>query len=118
MLGLASAASQLLLKYFPHYSSSGCIPWPCFELLGNEDPKICQHYVQAPNDVKVEFLNDSNSQSDTIIVSWKPSYYGKICLLIENIYLSFIMSYPKFLSEKSNFSLGGGISMICFSLLL
>ncbi|XP_005944867.1 interleukin-17 receptor D isoform X1 [Haplochromis burtoni] len=53
-----------------------CIPWPCFELLGNEDPKICQHYVQAPNDVKVEFLNDSNSQSDTIIVSWKPSYYG------------------------------------------
>uniref|UniRef100_A0A3Q4HG35 Si:ch211-207e14.4 n=1 Tax=Neolamprologus brichardi TaxID=32507 RepID=A0A3Q4HG35_NEOBR len=52
-----------------------CIPWPCFELLGNEDPKICQHYVQAPNDVKVEFLNDSNSQSDTIIVSWKPSYY-------------------------------------------
>ncbi|KAL3974060.1 ATP-binding cassette, subfamily B (MDR/TAP), member 8 [Sarotherodon galilaeus] len=53
-----------------------CIPWPCFELMGDEDPKICQHYVQAPNDVKVEFLNDSNSQSDTIIVSWKPSYYG------------------------------------------
>lgn len=53
-----------------------CIPWPCFELLGEEDPKICQHYVQAPNDVKVEFVNDLNPNSDTIVVSWKPSYYG------------------------------------------
>ncbi|XP_026188815.1 interleukin-17 receptor D isoform X2 [Mastacembelus armatus] len=54
----------------------GCIPWPCFELLGKEDPQICQHYVQAPNDVKIEFVHEPNPKSDTIVVSWKPSYYG------------------------------------------
>ncbi|XP_029292159.1 interleukin-17 receptor D [Cottoperca gobio] len=53
-----------------------CIPWPCFELLGEEDPKICQHYVHAPNEVEVEFVNELNPKSDTIVVSWKPSYYG------------------------------------------
>ncbi|XP_038579312.1 interleukin-17 receptor D isoform X1 [Micropterus salmoides] len=53
-----------------------CIPWPCFELLGEEDPKICQHYVQAPNDVNIEFVHEPNPKSDTIVVSWKPSYYG------------------------------------------
>ncbi|XP_034731819.1 interleukin-17 receptor D isoform X1 [Etheostoma cragini] len=53
-----------------------CIPWPCFKFLGEEDPKICQHYVQAPNDVKVEFVNELNPKSETIVVSWKPSYYG------------------------------------------
>ncbi|KAM3871552.1 interleukin-17 receptor D [Diretmus argenteus] len=53
-----------------------CIPWPCAELLGGEDPEVCQHYVQAPNDVTVEFLHDANPMFDTIVVSWKPSYYG------------------------------------------
>ncbi|XP_032375673.1 interleukin-17 receptor D isoform X2 [Etheostoma spectabile] len=53
-----------------------CIPWPCFKFLGEEDPEICQHYVQAPNDVKVEFVNELSPKSDTIVVSWKPSYYG------------------------------------------
>ncbi|XP_068196369.1 interleukin-17 receptor D isoform X2 [Antennarius striatus] len=53
-----------------------CIPWPCFDLLGKQDPKICQHYVQAPNDVMVEFVQESDPKSDTIVVSWKPSYYG------------------------------------------
>nr|XP_046252642.1 interleukin-17 receptor D isoform X3 [Scatophagus argus] len=53
-----------------------CIPWPCFDLLGKEDPKICQHYVQAPNEVMVEFVQEPNPKSDTIVVSWKPSYYG------------------------------------------
>ncbi|XP_042265605.1 interleukin-17 receptor D [Thunnus maccoyii] len=53
-----------------------CIPWPCFELLGENDPKICQHYVHAPNDVKVELVYDPAPESDTIVVSWKPSYYG------------------------------------------
>ncbi|XP_068196378.1 interleukin-17 receptor D isoform X3 [Antennarius striatus] len=52
-----------------------CIPWPCFDLLGKQDPKICQHYVQAPNDVMVEFVQESDPKSDTIVVSWKPSYY-------------------------------------------
>lgn len=62
---------------------SGCIPWPCFELLGEEDPKICQHYVQAPNDVNIEFVHEPNPKSDTIVVSWKPSYYGML-LQIDN----------------------------------
>ncbi|XP_019945064.1 interleukin-17 receptor D [Paralichthys olivaceus] len=53
-----------------------CIPWPCFELLGEEDPKICQHYVQAPNDVTVESVFEPNPTSETVLVSWKPSYYG------------------------------------------
>ncbi|KAK2897988.1 interleukin-17 receptor D [Channa argus] len=53
-----------------------CIPWPCFELLGKEDPEICQHYVQAPKDVKVELVHEPNPTYDTIVVSWKPSYYG------------------------------------------
>ncbi|XP_034552657.1 interleukin-17 receptor D [Notolabrus celidotus] len=54
----------------------GCIPKPCFDLLGKEDPELCQHYVRAPNDVKVELVQESNPKSDTIVVSWKPSYYG------------------------------------------
>ncbi|XP_017266659.1 interleukin-17 receptor D [Kryptolebias marmoratus] len=53
-----------------------CIPWPCFELLGDEDPRICQHYVHAPTDVKVEFVHEPNPESDTAVVSWKPSHYG------------------------------------------
>ncbi|KAL3063846.1 hypothetical protein OYC64_000213 [Pagothenia borchgrevinki] len=53
-----------------------CIPWPCFELLGEKDPRICQHYVHGPNNVEIEFVNEPNSESDTIVVSWKPSYYG------------------------------------------
>uniref|UniRef100_A0A8C7Y571 Si:ch211-207e14.4 n=1 Tax=Oryzias sinensis TaxID=183150 RepID=A0A8C7Y571_9TELE len=53
-----------------------CIPWPCFKLLGNEDREICEHFVHAPNDVKVEFVDDPNLKSDTIVVSWKPSSYG------------------------------------------
>ncbi|XP_032419479.1 interleukin-17 receptor D isoform X2 [Xiphophorus hellerii] len=57
-------------------SNHGCIPWPCLELLGDEDPSICEHYVQAPDDVKVEFVHESNPKSDTVIVSWKPSHYG------------------------------------------
>lgn len=73
-------------KYFEvisirRYFSSGCIPWPCFELLGEENPEICRHYVQAPNDVTVESLHEPNPTSDTIVVSWKPSYYGMLMRL-------------------------------------
>ncbi|CAN9515872.1 unnamed protein product [Ophioblennius macclurei] len=53
-----------------------CVPWPCFALVGKEDPKICQHYVQGPDDVKVESLGDPDPKSDTIVVSWRPSQYG------------------------------------------
>lgn len=57
---------------------AGCVPRPCFLLLGSEDPNICQHYVQAPNDVKIELLNDPNPTFDTAVVSWRPSYYGML----------------------------------------
>ncbi|XP_061666210.1 interleukin-17 receptor D, partial [Syngnathoides biaculeatus] len=53
-----------------------CLPWPCFKLLGEENPGICNHYVQAPTDVTVEFLPDPDPKSDTMVVSWKPSQYG------------------------------------------
>lgn len=64
---------ELRLFYF----SSGCIPWPCFDLLGTEDPEICQHYVHSPTDVKVEFVHEPNPEFDTVEVSWRPSYYGE-----------------------------------------
>ncbi|XP_041656100.1 interleukin-17 receptor D [Cheilinus undulatus] len=54
----------------------GCVPRPCFELLGEENPEICQHYVHAPNDVKVDFVQGPNPKSDTAVVSWQPSLYG------------------------------------------
>ncbi|XP_057685991.1 interleukin-17 receptor D [Corythoichthys intestinalis] len=53
-----------------------CIPWPCLKLLGEEDPSICQHYVQAPTDVIVEFLPNPDPNTDSVVVSWKPSLYG------------------------------------------
>ncbi|XP_015236331.1 PREDICTED: interleukin-17 receptor D-like [Cyprinodon variegatus] len=54
----------------------GCLPWPCLELLGDEDPTTCMHYVEAPNDLKIEFIDEDNLESDTVVVSWKPSQYG------------------------------------------
>lgn len=64
---------------------SGCVPWPCLALVGKEDPHICQHYVQAPTDVTVELVQDSNPTSDSVVISWKPSYYGAyshVCLSV------------------------------------
>ncbi|XP_077411277.1 interleukin-17 receptor D [Vanacampus margaritifer] len=66
-------------KALGHTSKSflgNCIPWPCFDLLGEENPGICQHYVQAPTDVSVDFVPDPDPNSDTVVVSWKPSQYG------------------------------------------
>lgn len=53
-----------------------CIPWPCFELMGNEDPHLCRHYVHAPDNVTVEAVEDPDPSSDTVVVSWRPSPYG------------------------------------------
>lgn len=53
-----------------------CVPWPCLEFLGRSDPDLCQHYVQAPDDVGVEFVDDVDPVSDTVVISWRPSYYG------------------------------------------
>ncbi|XP_058499730.1 interleukin-17 receptor D [Solea solea] len=58
----------------PRFGS--CVPWPCFALLGEENPQICQHYVHPPTDVTIDFVHEPNPASDTVVVSWKPSYYG------------------------------------------
>lgn len=53
-----------------------CIPWPCYELIGNEDPHLCQHYVHSPNNVTVKIVDDPDPTSDTVVISWRPSPYG------------------------------------------
>lgn len=53
-----------------------CIPWPCLELMGNEDPHLCQHYVHSPNNVTIDIVEDPDPNSDTVVVSWRPSPYG------------------------------------------
>lgn len=53
-----------------------CIPWPCFELMGSEEPQLCRHYVHSPNNVTVETVDDPDPTSDTVVVSWRPSPYG------------------------------------------
>ncbi|KAM4737909.1 interleukin-17 receptor D [Anableps anableps] len=68
------------IKKFLGFNSNhvfrGCIPWPCLELLGDKDPTICEHYVHAPEDVKVEFVHEPSPEYDTVVISWKPSHYG------------------------------------------
>ncbi|XP_061908291.1 interleukin-17 receptor D isoform X1 [Entelurus aequoreus] len=53
-----------------------CIPWPCVRLLGEEDPRLCQHFVQAPHDINIESVPSSDPNLDSVVVSWKPSQYG------------------------------------------
>ncbi|XP_036007151.1 interleukin-17 receptor D isoform X2 [Fundulus heteroclitus] len=64
------------LGFHSLHISGGCVPWPCLKLLGDEDPSICEHYVQAPNDVKIEFVHEPNPKYDTAVISWRPSHYG------------------------------------------
>ncbi|XP_062872115.1 uncharacterized protein si:ch211-207e14.4 [Trichomycterus rosablanca] len=54
----------------------GCVPWLCHSFLGPQVPDICQHYVHAPQNVTIEFVESSNSKYDTVVVSWNPSQYG------------------------------------------
>ncbi|XP_062397135.1 interleukin-17 receptor D [Sardina pilchardus] len=51
-----------------------CVPWPCNFFLG-ETPD-CQHYVQGPQNVVVEFLSNPDPKHETAIISWSPSKYG------------------------------------------
>ncbi|KAJ3585803.1 hypothetical protein NHX12_012212 [Muraenolepis orangiensis] len=62
-----------------------CIPWPCLELVGEEK---CQHYVHAPNEVKVEQVPDRSVDTDSMVVSWKPSHYGIAFLRGFQVYTS------------------------------
>ncbi|KAG5282617.1 hypothetical protein AALO_G00057970 [Alosa alosa] len=53
----------------------GCVPWPCNFFLG-VTPDICQHYVQRPQNVVIEFLPNPDPKHETAIISWNPSKYG------------------------------------------
>nr|XP_040049801.1 interleukin-17 receptor D [Gasterosteus aculeatus aculeatus] len=74
-----------------------CIPWPCFALLGKEDSELCQHYVHGPNNVTVELVHDLDPNSDTVVVSWKPSCHG----------IAFLRGFQVFLQAL------GGTSVAC-----
>ncbi|KAL7864381.1 hypothetical protein AOLI_G00158010 [Acnodon oligacanthus] len=54
----------------------GCVPWPCQSFLGQQQPEICQHYVHAPQNVTIKFVDDPSSKYDAVVVSWSPSQYG------------------------------------------
>ncbi|XDV46290.1 hypothetical protein PO909_014209 [Leuciscus waleckii] len=53
-----------------------CVPWPCHSFLGQETPEVCQHYVQAPQNIHIEFEANKDPTYDTVTVSWNPSQYG------------------------------------------
>ncbi|XP_051961804.1 interleukin-17 receptor D-like [Xyrauchen texanus] len=53
-----------------------CVPWPCHSFLGQETPEVCQHYVNAPRNIKIEFEESEDPTNDAITVSWNPSQYG------------------------------------------
>ncbi|KAI1897197.1 hypothetical protein AGOR_G00080730 [Albula goreensis] len=71
-----------------------CVPWPCNFFLGVQTPNVCRHYVHAPYDVTVEFVDNDNPSHDTAVVSWRPSLYG----------LSFLRGF-----QVSLQALGGGL---------
>ncbi|XP_029986050.1 interleukin-17 receptor D isoform X1 [Sphaeramia orbicularis] len=73
---ITQAEVKNALGFNPIHTFGSCVPWPCLELLAPSDPQICQHFVQAPDDVTVEFVDYLDPMSDTIVVSWRPSYYG------------------------------------------
>ncbi|XP_041128919.1 interleukin-17 receptor D isoform X2 [Polyodon spathula] len=52
-----------------------CVPRPCFSLLGSDSP-ACHHFVKAPESVQLVFLNTSNLDKDSVVVTWKPNEYG------------------------------------------
>ncbi|XP_061760878.1 uncharacterized protein LOC133555265 [Nerophis ophidion] len=53
-----------------------CTPWPCFELLAEDDPHLCEHLVEAPRDIKIDLRPSSDPHSDDVVISWKPSEHG------------------------------------------
>ncbi|XP_061910646.1 interleukin-17 receptor D-like isoform X2 [Entelurus aequoreus] len=53
-----------------------CTPWPCFELLAEDDPHLCEHFVEAPNDIEIDLRPSSDPHSDAVVISWKPSEHG------------------------------------------
>lgn len=55
---------------------AGCVPWPCQTYLGLQNPDICLHYVHAPTNINIEFVENHNLEFDSVVVSWNPSQYG------------------------------------------
>ncbi|XP_029115939.1 interleukin-17 receptor D isoform X2 [Scleropages formosus] len=54
-----------------------CVPLPCLTYLSSDQsPSLCEHYVQGPRNITVEFVADREPGYDTIVVSWMPSVYG------------------------------------------
>ncbi|XP_051947510.1 interleukin-17 receptor D-like [Xyrauchen texanus] len=53
-----------------------CVPWPCHSFLGQETPEVCQHYVNAPHNISIEFEGSEDPLYDAITVSWSPSQFG------------------------------------------
>ncbi|XP_027000954.1 interleukin-17 receptor D isoform X3 [Tachysurus fulvidraco] len=43
---------------------------------GLQSPEVCQHYVHAPRNVTIEFVESQNPKYETVVVSWRPSQYG------------------------------------------
>ncbi|XP_060793292.1 interleukin-17 receptor D isoform X2 [Neoarius graeffei] len=43
---------------------------------GQQSPEVCQHYVHAPQNVTIEFVECQNPRYETVVVSWNPSQYG------------------------------------------
>ncbi|XP_061910643.1 uncharacterized protein LOC133654343 [Entelurus aequoreus] len=62
------------LKYRSTLGS--CTPWPCLQLLAEEDTVMCQHLVQAPHDINIEFVSSTDLHSDAVVISWRPSEHG------------------------------------------
>ncbi|KAM9445389.1 interleukin-17 receptor D isoform 2-T2 [Clarias gariepinus] len=43
---------------------------------GLQNPETCQHYVHAPQNITIEFVESQNLTYETVVVSWRPSQYG------------------------------------------
>ncbi|KAL4645852.1 interleukin-17 receptor D-like isoform X3 [Arapaima gigas] len=59
------------------HAFGSCVLLPCFSYLAStQSPTLCQHYVQAPSDVTVQFVANQDPRHDAVIISWRPSVYG------------------------------------------
>ncbi|KPP64858.1 interleukin-17 receptor D-like [Scleropages formosus] len=65
------------LERVPELRDAPCVPLPCLTYLSSDQsPSLCEHYVQGPRNITVEFVADREPGYDTIVVSWMPSVYG------------------------------------------
>ncbi|XP_076840081.1 interleukin-17 receptor D isoform X2 [Brachyhypopomus gauderio] len=43
---------------------------------GHQTPQTCKHYVEAPRNISVDFVDSQDPRYDAVVVSWSPSHYG------------------------------------------